>query len=109
MSTRLYDFDYANGTFSTPTIFYTRVAANPKVKPRLKKKAELIINHWEHLPELGQRQAENAISEKPCFKTWLRLMRELRKLDLGVTSRRTCSAGLKSAFNSTIDYYRNFV
>lgn len=99
-------YRYTENGWMTPTDFYTAVRDNPKVKPRLKKKAELILNNWAYLPELGMQHLNNALSEKPCFNTWRRLNREAGRLTLGIHYHFTYVGGLKEAFRKSMEYYK---
>lgn len=103
MSSRL--FALTETGFFTPTEFYTRAASNPKVKPRLKKKAEKIVANWAYLASRGKRALEAARLGELTFEFWKAQRKEMRSLDLGYTTRYVYRDGLKAAYRSTLEYY----
>lgn len=103
MSSRL--FELTETGFTTPTDFYNRVANNPKVKPRLKKKAEKIVANWAYLADRGARALEAARNGELTFEYWKASRKEFRTLDLGYCVRHCYRDGLLSAYRDTLEYY----
>lgn len=102
---RMFQFDPKSGQFMTPSVFYKRVAENPKVKARLKKKALMIIDNWDHLAEMGNHGLKLNAEGLYTYEYWLEHRREIRKLDLGCCVRYQYPYGLKAAFKETVKYY----
>lgn len=105
MSSRL--FALTSTGFMTPTAFYTRCATNPKVKPRLKKKAQMFVKNWSDLSVVGQNLLQDLGAGTVDFKEWRMHRRWMERQKLGLSIRYKFRESLLDQYRKAMEYARS--